>query len=221
MSDALHVLIRDRATKIARMSCQVIPGDVVPLRDGEEALVLREYPTTSPANWGPSMVDFLARHPAPTNLMPPPGPLKNTYDREAEALERMAAADEFRNDLLLRDMKERREWLAKEAKERRLFVESLSDPRDQQGYPAEVAAEVGPEPARGPWFVLRDPVSAPAGWVNQVKVAHPTRQDAAEAADRLARSTGGRFLLLETTAYVDPAPSIFHEGSPSTEELPF
>lgn len=88
---------------------------------------------------------------------------------------------------------------------------------EQTDSPHSAVAGATREVARGPWFVLRDPVTAPTGWVNQVKVAHATRQDAAEAADRLARSTGGRFLILEATAYVDPAPSLFHEGSPLAE----
>jgi hypothetical protein len=101
----------------------------------------------------------------------------------------------------------------------KLVAESNGD-EPEHGSPDQRA---GPERPRGPWFVLRDPSTAPSGWINQVKVTHATRQAAAEEADRMVRKHGGRFLLLETTSYVEPAAPTFHEGAPPSglDDLPF
>ena len=78
---------------------------------------------------------------------------------------------------------------------------------------------VGTDPATEPrrYAVLRDPATAPSGWVNQVKVLYGGQAPALEEAMRLAGKSGGRFLVLEVNSYAEASPRIW-SGDPDPPE---
>lgn len=73
------------------------------------------------------------------------------------------------------------------------------------------------EPTRQLFAVLRDPSTAPPGWVNQVKVTYDNRVDAIKAADSLSVKNGGRYFVLEAIGTAE-ARGWYRDGVPEASE---
>lgn len=151
-------------------------------------------------------------------------------ERQADRLAVLAGLGAHRNNLHRESIVMQREGLDLARRNSDLqagLAEPIHSPAFHVASDESVGADVPEAPAKSEpqlFAILRDPATAPAGWVTQVKKTYDGQADALREASRLARTHGGRFLVLQVVSYAEAKTRIYG-GAPdpadTLADLPF